>query len=171
MLVHTDLNGSRRLNRVSYNNFSKSIALNIQTKFFQKTRHPYQNTTCQFICDPLIKAENFCYCIDSVDTDRGYVCNDDDSACLNQFCVVFKCKNGHCPFNNVRCNSVDDCGDGSDEENCKKKCSINQHLCKKKCMPISTICDDVTYEYPTKNITGVFLHSNQVGELGDVSRH
>ncbi|KII66225.1 hypothetical protein RF11_14747 [Thelohanellus kitauei] len=70
---------------------------------------------CQYTCDPLIASENFCYCIDALKTSEQYMCNSYD----DDLCVGFKCLNGKCPLNNVRCNSVDDCEDGTDEANCE----------------------------------------------------
>ncbi|KII60366.1 Low-density lipoprotein receptor-related protein 2 [Thelohanellus kitauei] len=119
MLVHTDLNGSVRLDRVSYIDFANAIALNIHTIYISKIRFSYGNTTCQYICDPLIKSEDFCYCVDEVNTHREYMCAEADTDCLSEFCVGFMCKNGKCLSNNVRCNGKDDCDDNSDEENCK----------------------------------------------------
>ncbi|KII72070.1 hypothetical protein RF11_10659 [Thelohanellus kitauei] len=75
---------------------------------------------CQFICDPLIETEDICYCIDDIKESKKYICAQDDAKCLNHFCVGFKCKNGECRRNNVRCNDIDDCGDDSDEDDCER---------------------------------------------------
>ncbi|KII67744.1 hypothetical protein RF11_16218 [Thelohanellus kitauei] len=83
-----DLNRSSRLNRVSYGNFSKATSLDIQINYFSgvfydqiEIQLPYRNTTCQYICNPLIKKDDFCYCIDEVDTNKEYMC--DDAKCLS----------------------------------------------------------------------------------------
>ena len=34
----------------------------------------------------------------------------------------FKCGNGYCLENSMRCNGVDDCGNGDDERNCDPNC-------------------------------------------------
>ncbi|KII63113.1 hypothetical protein RF11_01863 [Thelohanellus kitauei] len=87
--------------------------------YISETQQPYPNTTCQIICNPLIKTEDFCYCADETETSKEYMCAKDDSQCLS------KCKNGQCRRNNVRCNSVDDCGDQSDEEKCESDFYLN----------------------------------------------
>ncbi|KII75164.1 hypothetical protein RF11_10459 [Thelohanellus kitauei] len=124
MLVHTNLNKSTRLNRVSYANFSESISLNVHTQYFSskfkniiEIYHQYHNTTCQIICDPLIKSESFCHCVDAPERSREYMCDLYDAE--YKLCVGFKCKNGKCLLNNVRCNGINDCGDRSDESNCE----------------------------------------------------
>ncbi|KII62565.1 Suppressor of tumorigenicity 14 protein [Thelohanellus kitauei] len=143
-LIHTDLNKSRRLNRVS------------------KIHYPHGNTTCKFICDPLIKSEDFCYCVDEVKTYKEYICSMYNAKCLNKLCVGFKCGNGKCRRNNVRCNMIDDCGDSSDESNCTDFCPKNKHLCKGKCISKAIICSDLSYKYPKTRKEGVV---RQISEM------
>ncbi|KII72855.1 Prolow-density lipoprotein receptor-related protein 1 [Thelohanellus kitauei] len=156
ILVHTNLNESRRLDRVSYSNFSDAIDLKIQTQYYSDIHYPYGNTTCRFTCDMLIKSEDFCYYSDEVETSNEYMCDKSDAKCLKKFCVGFTCGTGKCLSNNIRCNGIDDCGDGSDEANCTKICLIDEHLCQGKCISNEKICHDLVYRYPgTRMMHGV----------------
>ncbi|KII63561.1 Low-density lipoprotein receptor-related protein 6 [Thelohanellus kitauei] len=181
MLVHTDITRLTRLNRASYRKYSNVTSLNIFTNYFSSNlknqielHHQYHNTTCQFICDPLIKSENFCYCDNDIETLKEYMCDTYDVGCLSKLnlnydklCVGYKCENGKCLKNNVRCNSLNDCGDLSDEEKCKRMCSVDKHLCEGKCIPKSTICPDLSYEYPSKHIPGVFRKRSRIDDFYD----
>ncbi|KII67255.1 Low-density lipoprotein receptor-related protein 6 [Thelohanellus kitauei] len=178
MLVHTDLNKSTRLNRVSYGNFSKAISLNIQTNYYSSKientkdiQHLNGNRICQMTCNPLIKSEDFCHCADEVEISKEYMCGLDNDICLKKFCVGYHCKNGRCLVNNVRCNSINDCGDRSDEKFCEVICSKNTHLCEGKCIPRTKICNefiigghDLSYEYPGPEMKPSL---NQMLEIGD----
>ncbi|KII71673.1 hypothetical protein RF11_11475 [Thelohanellus kitauei] len=92
-------------------------------EYNEEILHPYGNIRCQYTCNPLISTEDFCYCVDEVESSKQFICQEADFTCLS-----FKCNNGKCPRNNIRCNSVDDCGDNSDEIGCDR--------------------DDLSYEYP-----------------------
>ncbi|KII60374.1 Prolow-density lipoprotein receptor-related protein 1 [Thelohanellus kitauei] len=165
MLVHLDLHRSSRVNLVSYGNFSKAMSLNIQTHYFAEIHRPYGQSWCKYVCDPLIKSHNFCYCSDDVETLREYMCNRNDVLCLYKLCLGYKCKNGQCLLNNVRCNSVDECGDSTDEILCTKTCRASEHLCKGKCIPRHKICDEVTYKYPIMTNKGVFRNSSYMANF------
>ncbi|KII60744.1 Complement component C6 [Thelohanellus kitauei] len=54
-----------------------------------------------------------------IQADRNCICQKDDSDCKTPQCAGFLCNNSKCFINNVRCNGVDDCGDNSDEMDCK----------------------------------------------------
>lgn len=60
----------------------------------------------------------------------------------------FRCANKRCVLKTWRCDSDDDCGDGSDEANCgtnppEAPCAFNQFACKSRnqCIPKSFHCD------------------------------
>uniref|UniRef100_A0A3Q3DWF2 Uncharacterized protein n=1 Tax=Hippocampus comes TaxID=109280 RepID=A0A3Q3DWF2_HIPCM len=54
----------------------------------------------------------------------------------------FTCSNGRCISEKWRCDSEDDCGDGSDEVGCARSCSNNQFQCTSgRCIPDHWACD------------------------------
>lgn len=77
-----------------------------------------------------IKLFEFC-------TDFGGVCEPNE----------FKCNNGKCVLKTWICDSDDDCGDNSDEQNCgareNGRCSPVEFACKSQnqCIPKSFHCD------------------------------
>ncbi|CAG0880399.1 unnamed protein product, partial [Darwinula stevensoni] len=65
----------------------------------------------------------------------------DATSCGNE---EFRCQNGRCISLQLYCNSVDDCGDGSDESLCETYvCPDGSVFCTsdKKCIPSSRVCD------------------------------
>ncbi|KAF3843047.1 hypothetical protein F7725_001896 [Dissostichus mawsoni] len=61
----------------------------------------------------------------------------------------FRCDNNRCIYSHELCNSVDDCGDGSDErqENCQSPthgpCTDDEYKCSNgQCIPLQYACDD-----------------------------
>uniref|UniRef100_A0A3B4FEE2 Low-density lipoprotein receptor-related protein 2 n=1 Tax=Pundamilia nyererei TaxID=303518 RepID=A0A3B4FEE2_9CICH len=72
--------------------------------------------------------------------------------CLDIQCEApfrFHCDNNRCIYSHELCNSVDDCGDGSDErqENCQKPthgpCTDDEYKCSNgQCIPLQYACDD-----------------------------
>jgi hypothetical protein len=73
------------------------------------------------------------------------VCALSDDVCDGKF--QFKCKNKACVPESFKCDGEDDCGDNSDEIDCKKssgnvQCSKDQFSCENgKCVEISYRCD------------------------------
>ncbi|KII61119.1 Vacuolar protein sorting/targeting protein 10 [Thelohanellus kitauei] len=113
------------------------------------------------------ESEDFCYCMDTEGSSKEYVCDENDSECLNQLCVGLRCKNGNCRRNNVRSNSIDDCGDLTDETNCDQICHSSEHLCHGVCFSNAFICDDLTYEYPHVNMNEVSRHRSATDDFTD----
>lgn len=56
---------------------------------------------------------------------------------------LFRCDNGYCLSKSYKCDTDDDCGDDSDEQNCPiVTCSASQFTCNNhKCEPLSWLCD------------------------------
>ncbi|KAF0988650.1 hypothetical protein HZS_2842, partial [Henneguya salminicola] len=59
----------------------------------------------------------------------------------------YHCKNEKCVPMSNRCNGVDNCGDSSDEQNCKMICEIDELLCDNdsNCVDYYDICDGVEH--------------------------
>ncbi|XP_070532292.1 low-density lipoprotein receptor-related protein 2-like [Ptychodera flava] len=54
----------------------------------------------------------------------------------------FHCRNGQCIPKDWKCDAMEDCHDGSDEEMCRSSCASNAFHCKTgKCIPENWVCD------------------------------
>ncbi|KII61327.1 Prolow-density lipoprotein receptor-related protein 1 [Thelohanellus kitauei] len=111
-------------------------------------KHSCENLNCQFMCGPTSNDGVACGCpVFAKPVDNRCECLPDHPNCLMSYCSGFYCKNSKCLLNNVMCNGVDDCGDGSDEANCTgsvtitpEKCLPAMHRCRNKCIPRQTVC-------------------------------
>ncbi|KII68311.1 Prolow-density lipoprotein receptor-related protein 1 [Thelohanellus kitauei] len=146
MLIHLDLKQPFRLNLVSHKSFANAVELNTFTHYMSKMTHKINDTECMFICNTLIKSDDFCYCPDSFTLSKQHFCEYDDT-CLGKICVGFKCENRKCLRNSVKCNGVDDCGDRSDEIGCERICHISEHLCEGECISKTKLCPTTSFEY------------------------
>ncbi|KII60934.1 Vacuolar protein sorting/targeting protein 10 [Thelohanellus kitauei] len=105
-------------------------------------RHQCQNLNCQFMCVPVSYHKVQCECPpETIRSDDKCICPKEHPDCLLPHCTGFPCKNSKCLINNVQCNGVDDCGDGSDEIGCTHKCPKDNHLCQDKCITKDTVCN------------------------------
>ncbi|KII63067.1 Low-density lipoprotein receptor-related protein 4 [Thelohanellus kitauei] len=107
-------------------------------------KYTCESLKCQFFCHSAVTDELTCECPSPmIRVDKNCICPKDDLHCRMPQCAGFLCNNSKCLINNVRCNGVDDCGDKSDEMDCKKKCPSEAHLCQNKCFIKDAACGPV----------------------------
>ncbi|KII74900.1 Low-density lipoprotein receptor-related protein 4 [Thelohanellus kitauei] len=153
MLIHLNLKESKRQNRVSDENFSSVIQLNLHIQYSNDIPYKMKNSTFKFICDPKIVSEDFCFYSQTDRYKKQYICHHQDTKCLSNICVGFHCNNNKCLKNNVKCNGIDECGDESDETNCPITCHVSEHLCENECISRKKLCRTFLFEYNTPNNT------------------
>lgn len=71
--------------------------------------------------------------------------SDEPATCPARHCATqtFQCGNGNCTSFPTICDKTDDCGDGTDEQNCNFKCRKTEFKCisSGRCIPLSWRCD------------------------------
>ncbi|KII66197.1 Low-density lipoprotein receptor-related protein 2 [Thelohanellus kitauei] len=123
----------------------------------QSYQHACDHLNCQFMYQPTSDTEVICGCPSfTTKVDNRCECPVDRPDCLVPHCAGFQCKNAKCLLNNVLCNGVNDCNDGSDEVNCPKTCSAKSHLCKGECISNDTVCDHELEEEPKRKDVRAF---------------
>ncbi|KII64772.1 hypothetical protein RF11_00535 [Thelohanellus kitauei] len=85
----------------------------------------------KYRCNTLVKTEDLCYNAE-IEREPQHICEKDDIECLGEYdnylgsyCTGFQCCSSECITNNVKCNGVKECQDGSDENNCYSKSLSN----------------------------------------------
>ncbi|KII64326.1 Low-density lipoprotein receptor-related protein 4 [Thelohanellus kitauei] len=86
-----------------------------------------ESLKCPFFCQASLTNEVTCGCPSpTVRVDNKCICPQDHPYCTLPQCAGFKCRNSKCLLDNVRCNGVNDCGDNSDEIDCKSNGILTQ---------------------------------------------
>ncbi|KII72828.1 VPS10 domain-containing receptor SorCS1 [Thelohanellus kitauei] len=158
-LIRVDLRYPTRFDLVTNNNFSDIIKMSLNVVYF---KNPYNNAQdgCKYQCNPMVKSEAFCYCTEN-EYNQIYSCESGDTECLRKYCAGFHCASSECLTNNVMCNGIHECRDGSDENNCKKICQESEHLCETDCLPKNILCPAYKYK---------FLHGIVIEKLGHTNK-
>ncbi|KII63074.1 Low-density lipoprotein receptor-related protein 4 [Thelohanellus kitauei] len=119
-------------------------SLKLHRESFEGYKYTCESLNCAFFCQSTLTDELTCGCPPPlIQVDKKCICPKDDPHCKMPHCAGFLCKNSKCLINNVRCNGVNDCGDNSDEIDCKKKCSSDTHSCRNKCFIKDAVCGPV----------------------------
>ncbi|KII63707.1 Prolow-density lipoprotein receptor-related protein 1 [Thelohanellus kitauei] len=138
------------------------VRLFLHRETLKSFKHTCESSNCQFMCRQASNDGVTCGCpVYSKQVDNRCECLPDHPDCLLPHCSGFYCKNSKCLLNNVMCNGVDDCGDGSDEAKCTVKCLPTSHRCRNECIPKQTVCDTVHFEIEleikAKKLRGVHI--------------
>ncbi|KAF0991623.1 hypothetical protein HZS_7619 [Henneguya salminicola] len=141
-LSHVKITNPKRITTLSTNSKYKSVIAHEHN--IEYTRHDCKSLGCNITCIPgnYPYDPDKCYCPQDslLNQDQKCVCEPNKEKCLEIYCEQFYCQNAKCLHDNVRCNSIDDCGDKSDESNCSKICEPEFHLCEEKCYPKHLLC-------------------------------
>ncbi|KII73244.1 hypothetical protein RF11_03645 [Thelohanellus kitauei] len=122
--IRIDLRYATRLDLLSDQDFSDLIQFRLDV-VYNEDEYRKSEQLNKYLCNPIIQTEYFCY-DEEIQSDHEHNRQTRDIECLRRYCAGFQCNSSECITNNVRCNGINECRDGSDEINCSSK--SNYHL-------------------------------------------
>ncbi|KII67836.1 Sortilin-related receptor [Thelohanellus kitauei] len=113
-------------------------------KSVMQTDCKYSN--CEYFCSTTKSKKFQCGCPDGMILDEmtdKCICEANNRGCSICRRNEFLCGNEQCINHIYRCDGINHCRDGSDENDCPRKCDIGQFIClkDKKCFALNKICD------------------------------
>ncbi|KII64646.1 Low-density lipoprotein receptor-related protein 2 [Thelohanellus kitauei] len=136
--------------------------LTLHRETLESFNHVCESLNCQFMCYQKSSYRVACGCpVNTKNEDGKCNCLPGHPNCLLPYCAGFFCENSKCLLNNVRCNGIDDCGDGSDEKHCHRHCFSTSHICRNNCTSKEMVCDIVEivvkFQIKTKRLRGIHI--------------
>ncbi|KII60550.1 hypothetical protein RF11_06550 [Thelohanellus kitauei] len=156
--IRIDLLHPTRLDLLSTRNFSDLLQLSAHVVYSEDS---YKNLSKfkKYRCNPLIQTEDFCY-DQEIEISHKHICKKYDVECLRRYCTGFQCGSSECLTNNIMCNGIKECRDGSDEFKCGKICRKTEHLCENVCIRNDRMCHSQKYQFHYRPITDDIAHKD-----------